>query len=713
MIVKNGRTIHLIGKNISYIMIISDMGDLLHFYFGKKLSDEDYFENKREWERGGFVTNSLCLDELGQEYPSFGRRDMRMPAYKLENKYGNTISEMLLKECIIHNGEAVEIEGMPSLFKGEQNADTLEVVLYDKAIDVEVRLFYVVFEEYDIIARSAVITNSSGADVTIDRAYSACLDLPKSEYDMIYFTGCWGNEANPERIPLRRGGTAEAENVRGQSHQTNPFVIIAERSADETHGDAYGFSLVYSGNHSTAAKTAMYGDLRVLQGVAPFDFESTLAPGESFYTPQCVLCYSGEGFGALSREYHRVYLNNLMKSGYTHRDRPILINNWEATYFDFDEDRLISIAEQAKQLGIELFVLDDGWFGERNDDHRSLGDWFVNSSKLPSGIKGLADRINAIGLKFGLWIEPEMINRDSELYRAHPDWCIRVEEREPIESRNQLVLDLTKNEVCEYIVTTINKVLSSGNIEYVKWDFNRQITDMPYKGYNYLYTLGFYRIMREITEANPGIMFEGCASGGGRFDPGVLAYMPQIWASDNSDAVSRIKIQYGLSMCYPISAISNHVTASPNHQCGRITDLSARADTAYFGTFGYELDITKSGPDELKMMKEQIRFYKTIRSLVREGEFYRLQDPFCTNYCAWQIVSRDRTKTVVYAAKILSEAHDFKGMIKLMGLDSDKKYKNDTNGLIYGGDQLMNRGIRVDYKRNDFSTEIMVFEACD
>ena len=392
MIVRNGKTIHLMGKNISYIMLESEKKDLLHFYFGNKLRDEDYSQNIREYERGGFITNDLCLDELPQEFPSFGRRDLRMPAYHLENGFGNTLSELSVKEYIIHNNAAAQIDGMPSLYVGNQKCDTLEVVLTDDVIRLEVRLYYTVFEEYNIIARNAVVINNSSQDMTLDRAYSACLDLPSGDYDMIYFTGCWGNEGNMERVPLKRGSVVEAENARGQSHQTNPFVMIADRKTDETHGDVYGFSLIYSGNHSSVAKISMYGDLRVMQGINPFEFESVLKPGGRFYTPQSVLCYSSNGFGEMSREYHNVYLNNLMQSKYTHSDRPILINNWEATYFDFNEEKLISIAEQAKELGIELFVLDDGWFGKRDDDHSGLGDWFVNTQKLPSGIDGLAKK---------------------------------------------------------------------------------------------------------------------------------------------------------------------------------------------------------------------------------------------------------------------------------------------------------------------------------
>lgn len=713
MIIQNGKTIHLQGKNISYIMFANDGGDLLHFYFGRKISDCDYSLMKEEWnEEWGFATNEFGLDVYPQEYPSYGHSDLRNPAYQIINKYRNAVSQLKVKEYKIHRQAAAEVKGMPCLFKGNQNADTLEVILYDEVIDFGVHLYYTVFDEYDIIARNAVMVNGSDTPVEITSAYSASLDLPMGSYDMVHFAGSWGREREMVRTPLKLGIKAEAENARGGSgHQMNPFVMICSPQADETHGEVYGLSLIYSGNHSTVAKVDQFGGLRVQQGINPYQFKWELQAGERFYTPQSVICYSSEGFGKMSREYHDVFRNNLMRAKQTKEARPILINNWEGTYFDFTEEKLLAIAKKAKEAGIELFVLDDGWFGRRNDDRSSLGDWTVNKEKLPSGIDGLAKKINETGLKFGLWFEPEMISPDSELYRKHPDWAIKVKERTPVEIRHQLVLDLSRSEVCEYVIDAVSAILNSANVEYVKWDMNRQLTDMMSVGYNHKYTLGYYKIMSAITSAFPNVLFEGCSAGGGRFDAGVLAYMPQIWTSDNSDAVSRLQIQYSTSMCYPVYCISSHVTASPNHQCGRITSLKTRGDVAYMGAFGYELDITESSDEEFEEIKQQVEFDKRLRSLMCEGDLYRLQNPYEGNYCSWNVISKDKKQVFVFASKVLAKAQSKNPKLKLRGLDENMMYRDTETGKIYGGDFLMYRGIKINYKTEDFSTEVKLFEA--
>ncbi len=713
MIIQNGKTIHLRGRDISYIMLETGTGELLHYYFGRKIADFDYSLRMEEWqETMGYATNVFPLDVYPQEYPAYGWSDLRNPAYQVVNKYENAVAHPTIKDYIVHRGQTAEIPGMPALFQGSQAADTLEIILFDEAIALEIHLFYTVFEEYNIIARNVVLVNQSDAKMELLSAYSVSLDLPMGDYDMIHFAGTWGREREMVRTPLKYGVKAEAENARGGSgHQINPFVMIASPDSDEVHGEVYGFSLIYSGNHSTVAKADQFGGLRVQQGINPHQFRWTLAGGESFHTPQSILCYSNEGFGALSREYHDVFRNNLMRSPWTKECRPILINNWEGTYFDFTEEKLLAMAAKAKEAGIELFVLDDGWFGKRNNDRCSLGDWIVNKEKLPSGIDGLARKMNDLGLKFGLWFEPEMVNPDSELYRAHPDWAVTIKERTPVEIRHQLVLDLSKDEVCQYIIQALSNILSNANIEYVKWDMNRQITDMPYLGYNHKYTLGYYKIMSTITQAFPHVLFEGCSAGGGRFDGGVLAYMPQIWASDNSDAIARLKIQYSTSMCYPVYSISSHVTASPNHQCHRITSLKTRGDVAYAGTFGYELDITACTEEEFAEIKEQLVFEKEIRQLVRDGDLYRLLSPYEGNYCSWEIASKDKTKVFLFACKVLAVAQTKNPSLKLAGLDPKKQYRHVQSGRVYGGDMLMYRGIRIDYKLQDFATEVLTFEA--
>ena len=710
MIIKNNNTFHLQGRNISYIMAVDSFGNLIHIHYGRKLHDKDYDKTNTKYVNwAAYDENNITLENTQQEYPSYGHTDLRNPAYTVKNVDGNSISQLKYKDYTIKENYIPEIEGMPSLFIENKSAQTLEITLEDKISGVEVVLSYSVFDDYDVILRNTRIHNISDSTIEIDSAYSANLDIAKGNYDLIYFSGGWGREREFCRCEIQQGAKIDISNARGGSgHTLNPFIMVSEHNADEDKGNVYGFSLIYSGNHSSMIECDQYGNIRVQQGINPFMFKWTLEKGESFVTPQCVMCYSENGIGGLSRELNDVYRTNLCRSKWADKDRPILINNWEATYFDFDEDKLLSIAKRAKEAGVELFVLDDGWFGTRNDDFSGLGDWTVNYDKLPSGIDGLAKKINDIGLKFGLWFEPEMVNPDSDLYRAHPDWAISVPNRISSLSRNQLILDLSRDDVCDYIITAVSDVLKSANIEYVKWDMNRPMTDMPYEGYNHKYTLGFYKIMDAITGAFPNILFEGCSGGGGRFDAGVLAYMPQIWTSDNSDAAARLKIQYATSMGYPVSAISAHVTAVPNHQNGRITSLKMRADTAYAGVFGYELDITKMSDTELAEIKKQVETDKKLRTLMRTGDFYRILSPYETNYCSWEMVSKDKKEVFFYSAKIFSVANSHDIRIKLKGLDAEAKYMDTVTGEVYGGDELMYYGVEPKYDMHDFASYTMM-----
>lgn len=710
MIIKNNNTFHLQGRNISYIMAVDSFGNLIHIHYGRKLHDKDYDKTNTKYvDWAAYDENNITLENTQQEYPSYGHADLRNPAYTVKNVDGNSISQLKYKDYTIKENYIPEIEGMPSLFIGNKSAQTLEITLEDKISGVEVVLSYSVFDDYDVILRNTRIHNISDSTIEIDSAYSANLDIAKGNYDLIYFSGGWGREREFCRCEIQQGAKIDISNARGGSgHTLNPFIMVSEHNADEDKGNVYGFSLIYSGNHSSMIECDQYGNIRVQQGINPFMFKWTLEKGESFVTPQCVMCYSENGIGGLSRELNDVYRTNLCRSKWADKDRPILINNWEATYFDFDEDKLLSIAKRAKEAGVELFVLDDGWFGTRNDDFSGLGDWTVNYDKLPSGIDGLAKKINDIGLKFGLWFEPEMVNPDSDLYRAHPDWAISVPNRISSLSRNQLILDLSRDDVCDYIITAVSDVLKSANIEYVKWDMNRPMTDMPYEGYNHKYTLGFYKIMDAITGAFPNILFEGCSGGGGRFDAGVLAYIPQIWTSDNSDAAARLKIQYATSMGYPVSAISAHVTAVPNHQNGRITSLKMRADTAYAGVFGYELDITKMSDTELAEIKKQVETDKKLRTLMRTGDFYRILSPYETNYCSWEMVSKDKKEVFFYSAKIFSVANSHDIRIKLKGLDAEAKYMDTVTGEVYGGDELMYYGVEPKYDMHDFASYTMM-----
>ena len=553
--------------------------------------------------------------------------------------------------------------------------------------------------------------NNSNEELIIERAYSTNVDFEDNNYDLIYFPGAWCREREFIRSSITLGEKKEISNARGVSgHAINPFVIMCSKDANEKKGTAYGFSLVYSGNHSFEAECDQYGNVRVKHGLNPFEFEKKILPSEQFYTPQAIMSYSNSGFGELSRGLHDLYRNNLYIGKWRGKTRPILINNWEGTYFDFTEEKLVQIAKSAKEVGVELFVLDDGWFGKRNDDKSSLGDWYVNKEKLPSGIKGIADKINDVGLGFGLWFEPEMVNPDSNLFREHPDWIVSVPNILPSLGRNQYLLDLANDTVCNYIIDVVGRVLKSANIVYVKWDYNRVMTNMPYKGYNHQYTLGLYKILQALTESFPDVLFEGCAGGGGRFDPGMLAYHPQIWTSDNTDAVQRLKIQYSTSIGYPLSAMSAHVTVSPNHQLGRVTSLKTRADVAYAGIFGYELDMTKITQDEKEEIKEQIEFYNKIKNLVVSGDLYRLQSPYECNYCSWQIVSKDKSKVFLFACRVMSQTNYKDNRIYLDGLDKTKDYMDISTGEIFGGDELMIKGIQPLYEKTDFATFIKLYE---
>ena len=707
MIYLNNNTIHLQGKSTSYIMTVGEHNDLLHYYYGKKLADREYKAiAMKDENQCAFLPEGYTLENYRQEYPSYGYSDLKSPAYDVFNSDGNNISMLKVTDIKIKDG-VYNPCGLPHILQKDNTAQTSYITLCDEVINLEVTLIYTVFDEYDVIIRSAEFKNLSDKPIRIDRAYSSCLELYTEKRDVIYFPGSWARERYMERAEIRRGEKIDISNARGGSgHNMNPFAIVCNENADENYGEAIGFSLIYSGNHSTYIESDADLNLRIMQGINPQDFSYTLNPNENLETPQSVICYSLNGIGGVSRELNRLYRNNLCHSEWANKDRPILINNWEATYFDFTEDKLVSLAKTAKETGIELFVLDDGWFGSRNDDFQGLGDWFVNKSKLPSGIDGLSQKINYIGLKFGIWIEPEMVNPNSDLFRAHPDWAIHIPNRQPTLSRNQLILDLTRKEVRDYIVKSISNILSQG-VSYVKWDMNRPMTDMPRPGYNYEYTLGYYDILDRLTKAFPHILFEGCASGGGRFDAGALHYVPQIWTSDNSDAVARLKIQYSTSIGYPLSSISAHVTASPNHQNGRITPLKTRADVAYAGMFGYELDITQMSNEDIEEIKKQISFYKSIRTLIRTADFYRLQSPYETNYCTWQAVSPDKNEAFVMSCKIETVRDKENNYIKLYGLDSSATYTDTLTGKTYYGDELLNRGIMFEYELKDFSTVIM------
>ncbi len=573
--------------------------------------------------------------------------------------------------------------------------------LFDSVTGIWAELFYTIFADGGIVARSVRYLNGGEQAVQLGRAMSLCLDLPDCDYDWVQFSGAWARERHIKERRLTMG-IQSVGSIRGNSsHEHNPFLVLKRPFTDERQGEAIGFSFVYSGNFLMQAEVDAHDNTRVLVGIHPDTFEWHLKPEESFQAPETVMVYTDSGLNAMSQSFHKLFQKRLARGYWRDRVRPILINNWEATYFDFTEDKLVHIAEKAKECGVELFVLDDGWFGARSNEFAGLGDWVANTGRLANGITGLAERMEQIGMKFGLWFEPEMVNKDSDLYRSHPDWIIQVPGRANTHGRNQHVLDFSRKEVVDCIYGMMAKILSEAKVSYIKWDMNRSITECFSQAYAanqqgeifHRYILGVYDLYGRLTSEFPEVLFESCASGGGRFDPGLLYYAPQGWASDNSDAVERMKIQYGTSMCYPISSIGSHVSVVPNHQMFRNTPLHTRANVAYFGTFGYELDLNKLTEEEVEEVKGQIAFMKEYRSLLQFGSFYRLKSPFEGNEMVWMAVSEDQKTAVVGWYRILNVVNDRFTRVKLQGLREDFCYENSRDGSRHYGDELMNLGL--------------------
>jgi len=721
------RIFHLQTPNASYVFQLVKDAVPVHLYWGRKLRSVAL---ERLLRKAGYHVptpypedRSISFETLQLEYPGYGTGDFRQPAYQVQLADGTTAIELLYESHRIYRGKPA-LEGLPATYvESDEEAETLELVLVNRYAGLKAVVMYTVFENHDAIARSVRFLNESGQDIRLLRALSASVDFPDNRYDLLQLSGAWLRERYIERRRLAPGMQG-VESRRGvSSHQHNPFLALLSPDADENHGDVYAFNLVYSGSFTAQAEVEQYGTTRVTIGIDPFDFTWLLKPGASFQTPEAILVYSGEGLSAMSRTFHRLYRTRLCRGIHRDQPRPVLINNWEATYFNFDEAKLLEIVEAARPLGIELFVLDDGWFGKRNDDTSSLGDWQVNVQKLPGGLRRLAERVNERGLRFGLWLEPEMISPNSELYRQHPDWCLHVPGRRRTEWRHQLVLDLSRDDVCEAVVRMIGDVLRSAPISYVKWDMNRNLTEIGSAAWPpeqqrevaHRYVLGLYRVLERITSEFPHILFEGCSSGGGRFDPGMLYYMPQVWTSDNSDAVSRLKIQYGTSLVYPISSICAHVSAVPNHQVGRVTSMDMRAHVAMSGNFGYELDATALSEDERQAVREHVRLYKEIRPLVQFGDFYRLLSPFEGNEAAWMFISEDGREALVFYFNVLNEANSVLRRLRLKGLDPQANYAvepldgwQDAGGAagVYGGDQLMYAGLTLQTGHGDFQSRL-------
>lgn len=702
---------HLYNDHISYIFHIMQNGQLGHLYFGKRVRTEQSYVRLQKMRSHCHTAyayeHNFCfsLDTLRQEYPAYGTTDFRDPAYQIVQENGSRITDFVYCGHEIFEGKP-KLPGLPATYvEADQEADTLVVSLKDEQIGMEIRLIYTIFHDYDAITRSVQFVNYGTHKLMINRALSMSMDFFDSDFEMLQLDGTWARERHVTERKLQKG-IQSIGSIRGASSAVhNPFVALKREETTEFQGEAYGISLVYSGNYLIQAEVDHYDVLRIMAGIHPEEFLWRLMPGENFQTPEAVMVYSGEGLNKMSQTYHSLYNHRLVRGQWREKVRPVLINNWEATYYNFDEEKLLQIAGKAKELGVDMLVLDDGWFGKRDTAGQSLGDWIPDYRKLPDGICGLADKLNDMGMALGLWFEPEMVNRISNLYEAHPDWVVHTPGRRMSLGRNQYVLDFSNPEVVDYIGDQMEKILDRAKLSYIKWDMNRNITEAfsmrleaECQGeFFHRYIMGVYSLYERLTAKYPHILFESCASGGGRFDPGMLYYAPQGWISDDTDAVERIKIQYGTSFCYPVISMGSHVSAVPNHQVARVTSMDFRASVAYFGTFGYELDVNKLTEEEQNQMKEQIVFFKKYRELIQLGTFYRLSSPFEGQQdAAWMCVSADKKTAILAIYKVLARPNPRMKKILLHGLEENMKYSCSGRSESYYGDELMKVGFLPD-----------------
>ena len=715
----SSKTFNLSTSKTSYVLKVLDSNHVAHVYWGKKIKAKnlDYVLRSKNW--GSFLTNTDNIDDFmlemtPQEYPGYGSTDLRTPAVELQFSDGTSATDFRYESHNIYAGKN-KLNNLPATYVEDENeAMTLELTLVDSLKNVKLILSYSVFEEFDAITRSVKIINESNEDVNINRVLSANVDFRDSDYELLQLSGAWARERHIIRKEIRSGSQSIESRRGSSSHAQNPFMALVRKDTTEQHGEVYGFSLVYSGNFLANVEVDMYENARAQIGINPFDFTWLLKSKEEFTAPEAVLVYSNEGLTGMSHIYNCLYGKRLCRGKYRDEVRPILINNWEATYFDFNETKIKEIAREATNLGMELFVLDDGWFGKRDDDNSSLGDWFVNEEKLKGGLNKLATEINEMGLQFGLWFEPEMVSPISELYKEHPDWCIHIPGRNRSEARRQLILDYSREDVCNYIIEKISEVLSSAPISYVKWDMNRNMSEIGsaklpanrQREVAHRYILGLYKVLEEITTRFPDVLFESCSGGGGRFDPGMLYYMPQTWTSDNTDAIERLKIQFGTSMVYPNASIGCHVSAVPNHQVDRITPIETRGVVAMSGNFGYELDITKLPESEKEIIKEQVKLYKEIRETIQFGKCYRLSSPFENNDVAWMFISKDCEEIIVSFVRTLAKPNSKFISLKLVRLDESSKYEILGENIIVGGDELMNIGLNVPELKGDYQAKM-------
>ncbi len=715
------KTFYLDGKSSTYAFCVNKLGFLEHLYYGSKI-DHDYIGYTSVHGAQSFLVTPPGFEGgWGPSYQFympeitfFGTGDYREPCVQVKNEIGDRLSDLLYKGYDIVKTKPT-INGMPSMKGGE----TLIVHLSDKYTAFSADLYYTVYDDCDVIARRIVYKNLGRSKVELQRAYSFTFSLPEINYEVMSLHGSWANERKIQKIPMHRGVVSIDSKRCTSSAILNPFVAVMAPNTTETSGEVWGVSLIYSSSYVLKVEGTEQGNTVITGGINDFDFSWALESGETFETPEVVIAFSKDGIGGMSREFHDAYRNYLINSKYVKARRPIVINNWEATYFDFNDEKLKSIIDVVAGTGVDTFVLDDGWFGVRNNDKSGLGDWFVNTDKLKEGLDGIINYAHSKGMKFGLWFEPEMVSEDSDLYRAHPDFAIKVPGRTPSKGRMQLMLDLTRKEVRDYIVQAVNKILHDHKVDYVKWDYNRNVTDAFSLGlpaerqmeFSHRYVLGLYDLCERIVSANPDVFFEGCSGGGARFDPAILHYFSQIWTSDDSDANERASIQYGTSIVYPLSSMSAHVSECPNHQTRRISPIKTRADIAHLASTGYELDTTRMTDEEKGMVASQVEEYLSCHELILSGDLYRIDNPMETNFMTVSVVSKDKNEAILLTYRRMGGTNNDAKHVRMAGLDPNKKYKVRELGLVASGSTLMNVGFAPFYPNGDFTTVKYHFES--
>lgn len=708
---ENQKSFYLGAGKASYVLHVDEDGRLLNQHWGARVPDGAIQPDLSHYPT--LASFDPRTNALPWELPTRGSGWYGEPAVAATNAKGDDMVQLTYVSHAIYMGKN-RLPGLPATFaRREGDAETLEIELMDRLTGLRVTAVYGVFERTGAITRSLRLKNESGEDMQINGVLSASAPVHGSGYDVIHLKGAWARERHVMRQTQGEGEYRIFSQRGASGHEANPFLALCEKSATEFSGEVWAVSLVYSGSFEALSYVNNTENSRLSIGLNPDVFTWKLEPGETFVSPEAAMVYSPDGLNGMSHAFHRLYSENLMRGKWFERDRPILINNWEATYFNFNEEKILQIARRAKELGVEMLVLDDGWFGKRNTDNCSLGDWVVNPEKLPGGLNGLSDKLHDLGLKFGLWFEPEMISPDSDLYRAHPDWCLHVDGRARVEMRNQLILDLSRKEVQDYIIESVSAALESARIEYVKWDMNRNMTE-PFSGAQtparqketqHRYMLGLYRVLEEITARFPEILFESCSGGGGRFDPGMLYYMPQTWTSDDSDAAERMFIQYGTSFVYPPCAMGAHVSAVPNHQTGRTTAMQTRGDVALGGNFGFELDLSQLSDADAETVRRLIEREKQVRTLVRTGEFTRLLSPFDHPYAAWQFRARDNSEALICAYRLMTRPATPHLLLRASGLDESAVYMDD-DGNTCSGAALTRYGLWL-HLPGDFTSKVI------